>query len=42
MATMMFIDGKIVTIGTALGKQFLQSHPAIISAFNSFFLYGKP
>ena len=41
MATMMFLDGQTVTVGTPLGKQFLQSHPAIISSFNSFFLYGK-
>ena len=42
MAGMMYVDGKIVTVGTELGKQFLQKHPAVLTSFNSFFVYGMP
>ena len=41
VASMMFVDGQVVTIGTPKGKKFLQTHPAIISSFNAYFLYGK-
>ena len=33
-------DGQTLTIGTAKGKKFLESHPAILSSFNTHFLYG--
>ena len=33
-------SGQTVTLGTAEGKQFLVTHPAVLSAFNSHFLYG--
>ena len=41
VATMMFVDGQVITVGTPEGKKFLQTHPAIISSFNSHFLYSK-
>ena len=41
VASMMFIDGQVVTIGPPKGKKFLQTHPAILSSFNAYFLYGK-
>ena len=41
MATMMFVDKKVLSVGTTDGKKFLQSHPAILSSFSSYFLYGK-
>lgn len=41
VASMMFVDGQVVTIGTPKGKKFLQTHPAILSSFNAYFLYGK-
>ena len=40
IASMMFVDGQVVTIGTPKGK-FLQTHPAIIASFNAYFLYGN-
>ncbi|XP_064382532.1 uncharacterized protein LOC135331338 isoform X2 [Halichondria panicea] len=39
MATMMFVDKKVLSVGTTDGKKFLQSHPAILSSFSSYFLY---
>lgn len=41
VATMMFFDGQTVTVGTTDGKKFVLSHAAILSSFNSYFLYGK-
>lgn len=41
VATMMFVGGQEVTVGTPKGKKFLQTHPAIISSFNAYFLYGE-
>ena len=41
VATMMFVDGQTITVGSTKGKEFLLSHPAILSSFNTFFLYGK-
>ncbi len=41
VATMMFVDGQVITVGTPKGKNFLQTHPAIVSSFNSYFLYGE-
>ncbi len=41
VATMMFVDGQVSTvIGTPKGKDFLQTHPAIVSSFNAYFQYG--
>ena len=37
---MFYIDGELLTVGTTKGKSYLNSHPAIISTFQSHFLYG--
>ena len=39
-ASMFYIDGELVTVGTKKGKSYRNSHPAIISTFQSHFLYG--
>ncbi len=40
VATMLFVDGQVITVGTPKGKNFLQTHPAIVSSFNAYFQYG--
>ncbi len=41
VAAMMFVDGQVITvIGTPKGKDFLQTHPAIVSSFGAYFKYG--
>ena len=42
VANMYCLDGEVVTVGTRKGKAYLNSHPAILSTFQSKFLYGKP
>ena len=41
VASMIFVDGQVVTVGTPKGKKILQTHPAIISSFDAYFLDGK-
>ena len=41
LASMIYIDGETVTVGTKGGKAYLSSHPAILSSFQSHFLYGQ-
>lgn len=41
VATMMSVNGETLKVGTHKGKQFLQSHSAILSSFHAYFLYGK-
>lgn len=41
LASMYYIDGETVTVGTKGGKAYLNSHPAILSSFQSQFLYGQ-
>ena len=40
MASMYYLDGKIVTMGTTKGKAYLNSHPAILATYQAEFLYG--
>ena len=41
MAAMYYMNGEIMTVGTKKGKDYLTSHPAILSTFQAKFLYGK-
>ncbi len=41
VATLMVFDGQTITVGSTKGKQFLHSHPAILSSFNAYFHYGN-
>ena len=41
MASMYYLDGEIVTVGTQGGKAYLNSHPAILATFQANFLYGE-
>ena len=40
VASMYYFDGEIVTVGTTKGKAYLNSHPAILAAYQAEFLYS--
>ena len=40
VASMFYVDGELITVGTRTGKSYLNSHPAIMATFQSHFLYG--
>ena len=41
MAAMYYMNGEIMTVGMKKGKDYLTSHPAILSTFQAKVLYGK-